>query len=114
MRQKNETEQWFNSILDTMKAQFGSAAKHYWVHAEMICPGCGKPIEEFMVNNKRSMSVNGFMYREKEVLIAYFLCGECAKEILAQSHKYEKTSRHLLIEQTLTEAYNRYLTTLNA
>ena len=116
MRQKKQdtTEEWFASILDTMKAQFGSAVKQYWVHAEMVCPGCGKPIDEFIVNNQRAVSVNGFMYREKEVLIAYFLCEACAKEIFAQSHKYEKTTRHELIEQTLKEAYQRYLAGLNA
>ncbi len=66
-----------------------------------------------MLKGQRAVSINGFMYRDKSVLIAYFLCGECAKKIHANP-VYAKTPLHRAIEECLKAAYQRYLAELDA
>ena len=77
-------EEFVESITKTMQAHYGSAAKTYWVYFDDLCPCCQvHKIDEFILKGERAVSINGFMYREKSVLIGYFLCGECAKKIHA-------------------------------
>ena len=97
------------AILDVMKAQFGDAAKAYWVYDGDLCPCCLKrKIDEMMYEGKKALSINAFMYRERGVLIAYMLCGQCATDIMAQS-KNGPTSMHKSIEANLINAYLRHL-----
>ena len=99
-------------ILNMMRAQFGNAAKAYWFYDGDLCPCClSREVGEMMFNNRKALSINAFMYRERGVLIAYFLCGQCAREILAQSPK-EPTGMHKAIENNLVSAYLRYINSL--
>ena len=96
-------------ILETMKAQFGDAARAYWVYDDDLCPRCLKrKIDEMMYEGKNALSINAFMYRERGVLIAYLLCGQCATDIMAHS-KYGPTSMHKPMEENLISAYLRHL-----
>ena len=70
-----------------------------------------RPVGEMTYNKKRALSINAFMYRERGVLIAYLLCGECAQEIISKQPK-EPTSMHKAIEDNLASAYLRYLNSL--
>jgi len=111
LTQKEET---LNSILNTMKAQFGSAVKYFWVYDGDLCPCCfTNEIDELTYSGHKSISINAFMYRERGVLIAYLMCGECAKEIIAKS-KDGPTKKHQSIEKNLIEAYHNYLNSLDA
>jgi hypothetical protein len=95
-----------------MKAQFGRAVKAYWFYDGDLCPCClSSPIDEMIFEGKKALSINAFMYRERGVLIAYLLCGQCAQEILAQSPK-EPTSRHKAIENNLVSAYLHHVNSL--
>jgi len=65
------------------------------------------------IGGKTTLSLNGFMYRERGILIAYLLCGVCALELFKTSRQnqmlmYEK------IENNLVRAYKEYLASLNA
>ncbi|MDO8683921.1 MAG: hypothetical protein Q7N50_10625 [Armatimonadota bacterium] len=99
-------------IISMMKAQFGNAVKAYWFYDADLCPCCqSRPIGEKAFDNKKSLSINAFMYRERGAMIAYLLCGQCAEEIIAQSPK-EPTSKHKTIEENLVSAYLKYLNSL--
>ena len=96
-------------ILNMMRAQFGNAAKAYWFYDGDLCPCClSRPGGEMVYNNQKALSVNAFMYRERGVLIAYVLCGECANKIMAQ-RPTKPTSMHEAIEINLVSAYLRSL-----
>ena len=62
---------------------------------------------------KEALSINAFMYRERGVLIAYLLCGQCGGDIIAQS-KNGPTSMHESIEKNLINAYLRHMNSFDA
>ena len=111
-------ETYVANVLEMMKAHFGNAVKSYWVYDDDLCPGClTHPIDVMIYEGQRAVSINGFMYRAKGVLIGYPLCELCAKEVLANAKndpKNDKTSRHQFIEKNLIAAYHRYLDSLDA
>jgi hypothetical protein len=103
-----------NAMVSFGKAQFGEAVKAYWVYDGDLCPCCLKrPVDVMKYKGKDALSVNGFMYRERGVLIGYLLCGLCAREIFETSRKWQ-TRRHDDIEKNLISAYHRYLASLDA
>lgn len=107
-----EERSFAEDMLSMMKAQFGSAVKDYWFYDGDLCPCClSNPVGEMIYNNQKALSINGFMFRERGVLIAYILCGECANKIMAQ-RPTKPTSMHQAIEDNLVTAYLRYLNSL--
>jgi hypothetical protein len=108
------TEEFFDNILSTMKAHFGKAAKAFWVYDDILCPGCMmREIDYFDIDGKNSLSINAYMYRDRGVMIAYLLCPQCAKFIIAERDN-GPTSLHTSIEENLKEAYLHYVNSLNA
>lgn len=98
------------------KAQFGSAMKGFWLYDSDLCPGCLQNSAGAVIfKGKEALSINGFMYRERGILIGYFLCEICTLFIHehAQKHPYQETPLHTKIETNLKEAYQRYLASLN-
>jgi hypothetical protein len=98
------------------KAQFGAAVKGFWLYDGDLCPAClQNPIGVVNFKGKEALSINGFMYRERGILIGYFLCEVCTLFIheQAQKHPYQETPLHAKIEANLKDAYHRYLSTLN-
>ena len=99
------------------KAQFGDAVKSFWFYDDEFCPGCVvRPIGVVKFKGKDSVAINGFMYRQRGVLIGYFLCGTCAAHIHseAQKHPYTETPLHAEIEKNLIAGYHKHLLSLNA
>ncbi|MDP1548103.1 MAG: hypothetical protein Q8L87_18990 [Anaerolineales bacterium] len=98
------------------KAQFGSAMKGFWLYTDDLCPACLKnSAGEVNFQGEKALSINGFMYRERGILIGYFLCEICTLFIHehAQKHPYQETPLHTKIETNLKEAYQRHLSSLN-
>ena len=91
--------------------QFGKAIKVFRFHEEESCPGCGRPIDLMKYKGENAMSINGFMYRERGVLIGYLLCGRCATQIFKDAKKKPgvETNLHATVEQNLIKAYLRTL-----
>ena len=117
---KDESENFIDTCLAMMKAQFGDAARSFWFYDGDRCPCCNKcnPLGE-MTEQDRRVSFNGFMYRAKGVLIGYVLCMDCAQKVMAACQ--EKTAQlagttplHQTIERNLTFAYHRYMSSLDA
>ena len=99
------------------KAQFGDAVKSFWLYSGELCPGClARPIDKIKFKGKAALSINGFMYRPRGVLIGYFLCEACANYIFkaAEKNPYKQTPLHTDIERNLADAYLGYLSSLDA
>ena len=99
------------------KAQFGDAIKSFWFYDGESCPTClAHPIGAIKIKGENAMSINGFIYRARGVLIGYFLCETCAKFIFKESekHPYQQTSLHTEIEMNLINAYHKHLSSLDA
>lgn len=101
--------------LALMKAQFGNAAEKFWFYESDLCACCMiRPIDDMVYQGKRSVSLNGYMYRAKGVLIGYFLCGSCATSVMTIAQSGAKTSKkHQAIEANLISAYEHYISSLD-
>jgi hypothetical protein len=114
---KTEAEKILEMMFAQGKAQFGNAFKSFWFYDGDVCPGClARPIDKMKFRGKDALSVNGFMYRPRGVLIGYFLCDVCANYIFKETEKnpYKQTPLHADIERNLADAYQRYLSSLDA
>ncbi|MGZ9163927.1 MAG: hypothetical protein ACXW4U_02005 [Anaerolineales bacterium] len=99
------------------KAQFGNTIKSFWFYDSDLCPACTeRPIGVVKFKGKDALAINAFVYRERGVLIGYFLCEICAKYIFkeAQKNPYRQTPIHADIERNLTTAYHKHLASLDA
>ena len=93
------------------KAQFGDAIKSFWFYEDDPCPGCGREIDAAKFEGKDALSLNAFIYRERGVLIGYFLCGRCVKKLFnaAKRNPGKQISLHDKVETNLVRAYRQHL-----
>jgi len=106
-----------NKLYMQAKAQFGAAIKSFWFYAGYLCPACTqRPIGVVKYKGKDALAINAFVYRERGVLIGYFLCETCATYIFkeAQKNPYRQTPLHADIERNLIAAYHKHLASLDA
>lgn len=98
------------------KAQFGNAIKSFWFYDGDSCPACQGEIDTARIKGQEVISLNAFIYRKRGVLIGYILCGRCAGQIFlsAEQRPGRPTPLHLVIEGTLTAAYDRRLASMDA
>lgn len=98
------------------RAQFGSAVRSTWNYPPDSCPGCRKTGDSFAFRGKNSLSFNAFIYRKRGVLIGYFLCNRCAKQVFrdAERNPGVETARHANIELNLIDAYHRHMKSLDS
>jgi hypothetical protein len=99
------------------KAQFGEAVKSLWFYDGDLCPGClAHPAGAIKFRGNDALALNAFIYRQRGVLIGYFLCESCTKYIFeeAQKNPYQQTPKHADIEQNLIFAYHDHLRSLDA
>lgn len=94
---------------------FGDGVKSYWFNDSDACPGCSRRIDVFKVKGRDSMSLNAFIYRERHVLIGYFLCSRCAKKVFqdAKRNPGQETEGHATIERNLIKAYQQHMNSLH-
>jgi hypothetical protein len=106
-----EVREMLDQLFRQSQMQFGNAIKSRWFHDGDGYPGCGKKITSLNYKGKRSLSLNAFIFREHGVLIAYLLCGKCARFIMQESEKnpYTQTPLHKEIEKTLKLAFVKHL-----
>lgn len=109
-------EDMLKAMFKQAKLQFGEAAKAFWFYDGDLCPAClQNPIGVVKFKGEDALAINGFMYRERGILIGYFLCEMCALYIHdhAQKHPYQQTSLHTKIESNLIDAYHKHLSSFN-
>ncbi len=116
MNTKEYAEASLNQLFLQAEAQFGSAVKSHWFYDSDACPGCGGVIDTMQIEGNEAISLNGFIYRERGVLIGYVLCSRCATKIFeaAQLNPGRQTPRHTTIESNLRKAYDKYMGSLDA
>ncbi len=109
-------EELLAQMFGQAKARFGPAVKSYWFNDSDLCPGCRGEIDAVKIRGQEALSLNAFIYRERGVLIGYFLCGRCAKKIFQESQRnpYKQTALHATIETNLIKAYKRHLRSMPA
>lgn len=113
MRGKNQKE--FNDPLELMfrqaRAQFGDAIKGFWFYEPDPCPGCQREIDAMKLKGNNALSMNAFIYRQRGILIGYFLCGQCALKIFqgAEENPGVQSPLHKVIEANLVKAYLKHL-----
>lgn len=123
-RNKNpydETQAYAHETLKGMlkqaQTQFGKDVKGFWFYDDERCPGCLQPaIDEAQITGESAFSINAFIYRERGILIGYFLCRFCAAFIFEQNDRHPgiETPLHKTIEKNLIAAYHRHLDSLDA
>jgi len=108
---KKEISDLLEQLFRQAQMQFGSAVKSRWMHDGDGCPGCGREIDGMKFKGKNALSLNAFIFREHGVLIAYLLCGKCARYILRESEQnpFGKTPLHTDIEKNLKQAFLKHL-----
>ena len=108
---KNEIADSLDQLFRQAQMQFGSAVKSRWFHDGEGCPGCGSKIGTMKFKKKKALSLNAFIFREHGVLIAYLLCGKCARHIFKESetNPFGKLAVHDEIEKNLKQAFLRHL-----
>jgi hypothetical protein len=91
---KKEISGLLEQLFRQAQMQFGSAAKSRWFHDGDGRSGCGRGIDGMKFKGKNALSLNAFIFREHGVLIAYLLCGKCAKQIHRAATNDTLTCRH--------------------
>jgi len=107
MKEDDDISDALDMLFSRAQMQFGSAIRSRWFYDRDGCPGCGGKVSEMKYKKKRTMSLNAFIYREHGVLIAYLLCGKCAKQIF--DNPTAKLELHDEIETNLKRAFTRHL-----
>jgi hypothetical protein len=113
---RNSAEETLAQVFALSHAHFGDAVKSHWLHDGDGCPGCGREISAVRWKGQDVISLNTFIYRRRGVLIGYLLCGTCGEYVMraGQDPLVKHTELHDVIEQTLIQAYERYLRSLPA
>jgi len=114
---KTAADDLMKMMFTQAKAQFGSAIKSHWFYNGDLCPAClQREIGVVKFKGKDALAINAFVYRERSVLIGYYLCGTCAEYIHAEAKKnpYKQTPMHADIESNLIAAYHKHLMSLDA
>ena len=94
-------------LFDNAKNQYGDAIENYWFNDSENCPACGKNIDAMQLGHKSALSLNAFIYRDMNTLIAYLLCGKCAKEIFRKSKQSKSIYKNL--EENLKLNYTEFI-----
>ena len=105
-------DELMREVYSQAKAQFGSVIKSYWFYDGGLCPGCTEPSDGTVkFKGKEALSLNAFVYRAEGVLIGYYLCENCTRQVhkAAQKNPYRQTPLHTQIEQHLIGAYHHFM-----
>lgn len=114
---KTIADELMKAMFEHGKAQFGSAVKSFWFYDGQFCPAClRREVGKKDIKGGAKLAINGFIYRERGVLIGYLLCETCAEYIHKEAKKnpYQQTPLHADIERNLTDAYHKHLASLDA
>ena len=94
-------------LFDQAKSMYGDIIENYWFYESEICPGCGSEIDTLKFGEEDAVSLNAYMYRDLNTLIAYLLCSNCVTEIFRKSKK-SKTI-YPKIEENLKNSYLEFV-----
>lgn len=107
MENNSEIVETLYQLFDNAKNQYGDAIENYWFNDSEVCPACSKKIDVFKFGEKSALSLNAFIYRDMNTLIAYLLCGRCAKEIIRKGKNAKSIYKDL--EENLKLNYTEFI-----
>lgn len=113
---EDQIDQAMIQMFAQMHAHFGKAVKGQWFYDGEACPGCGRKVDAMRHKGKDALSLNGYIYRKRGILIGYFLCGRCATEIhrAAKRNPGVQIALHDTIEANLGQAYEAHMNKMDA
>jgi hypothetical protein len=109
---KKEIMDLLDLMFRQMQMQTGGAIQDRWFHDGDGCPGCGQAVKAMKFKGKNALSLNTFIDREHGVLIAYMLCGKCARRVIRDSKSIpsgQTTELHIQIEKNLKQALAKHM-----
>jgi hypothetical protein len=103
----NPIDELMDAMFRAAMMQHGPAVRGMWLHKEKDCPGCSGKMKPAKSKGKDLLSLNTFFYREHGVIIAYMLCGKCAKQAIKLSEATHPgtTPLHQEIEKNLKNTF---------
>ncbi len=103
----NPIDELMDAMFRAAKMQFGPAGRSMWMHRETECPGCSGKMKPMRSKGKDLLSLNTFFFREQGVIIAYMLCGKCAKQAIKLNETTHpgSTPLHQEIEKNLKSTF---------
>jgi hypothetical protein len=108
LEDNNEITAALYELFSNAEKMYGDALENYWFYESEICPCCNKnKIDPLAMGHELALSLNGYMYRDLNTLIAYLLCSRCIVELLRK----DKRSKVLYkkIEAALKKEYSEHL-----
>jgi hypothetical protein len=104
MNEFSPVKEALDSLFFNALNSYGDVIEKFWIYESEICPCCNtRKIDTPERKNSQSMSLNSFMYRDMNVLIAYFLCSKCIFTLIKKGQKGIKEYKS--IEETSKKAY---------
>lgn len=95
-------------LFSNAEKMYGDALENYWFYESEICPCCNKnKIDLLAMGNNFALSLNGYMYRDLNTLIAYLLCSRCIVELFRKDKRSKVLYKE--IEKALKQAYSEHL-----
>ena len=100
----------FDKMVALYRRQYGHLFTTTWWYESEWCPCCGRRPVGLWANpeGQTALSLNGWIYRERQVLIGYLLCRRCVEDLTRASPAQEITM-HRQIEGRLRAAYQQAL-----
>jgi hypothetical protein len=78
-------------LFSNAEKKYGDALENHRFYESDICPCCIKnKIDPLTMGNKLALSLNGYIYRDLNTLIACLLCGNCIVELLRKDKRSKK------------------------
>jgi len=107
MNSDSDITQAVMRLFETAQNQFGDSIENFWFHESENCPACNRHIDTIKMGDKLAISLNAYIYRDLNTLIAYLLCERCAKEILRKSKLSKSIYKDL--EENLKNSYTDFI-----
>lgn len=116
MLNEKYAEEILSNLFRDARMHFGNAIRSHWFYDRDDCPGCGSEVDALEKDGERLVSINAYIHRERGVLIGYFLCSRCLKDIQAMQQRgpLGRSPLHENIEATIVAAYRDYIGSLDA
>lgn len=110
MEEQNPLKDAIDTLFLNALDRYGDAIEKFWIYESEVCPCCNtSQIDSLEIEGENKVSVNSYIYRDLNVLIAYFLCSKCITKLLKKGKK--AVQEYAEIEETLKKAYCESLIT---
>lgn len=112
MEEHDDLQEAIDFFFYKAKELYGDAVESFWMYENEYCPCCNKrKIDRMKAGEDLLLSLNAYLYRDMNVLIAYLLCSVCISDLLKEGKQQKKM--YSKIENRLKKAYLKSLNPSN-